>query len=128
MAKNKLLSRFRLANRLLKIYQHEGSTGFWLRGVLYEDKWDTSVSPNKHNLVLTSAANFYAKDNEATEYRVREYFGMTFARPVTSDGYIDVNHRVIWTKRKRVSPSTTRHITMNVIIACMTKGEIWILR
>jgi hypothetical protein len=97
MGKNKLLSRFRLANRLLKIYQHEGSTGFWLRGVLYEDKWDTSVSPNKHSLVLTSAANFYAKDNEATEHRVREYFGMTFARPVTSDGYIDVNHRIIWT-------------------------------
>lgn len=97
MAKNKLLSRFRLANRLLKIYQHEGSTGFWLRGVLYEDKWDTSVSPNKHSLVLTSAANFYAKDNEATERRVREHFGMMFARPVTSDGYIDVNHRIIWT-------------------------------
>ena len=90
---NKLLSRYRLANRLLKIYQHEGKAGKWLRGVMYEDKWDTTTSPNRHRLVKVEAANF---DN-GTENDVRRHFEMMCARPVTSDNYIDVNHRVIWT-------------------------------
>jgi hypothetical protein len=90
---NKLLSRYRLANRLLKIYQHEGKAGKWLRGVMYEDKWDATTSPNRHRLVKVEAANF---DN-GTENDVRRHFEMMCARPVTSDNYIDVNHRVIWT-------------------------------
>ena len=90
---NKLLSRYRLANRLLKIYQHEGKAGKWLRGVMYEDKWDATTSPNRHRLVKVEAVNF---DN-GTENDVRRHFEMMCARPVTSDSYIDVNHRVIWT-------------------------------
>ncbi len=89
----KLVSRYRKGNKLLKIFEAKN----WLRGVMYEFKWDTSVSPNKCNLVKVSAANFCEKDGDKSEYRVREYFGMGDAKAVTTDNYIDVNHRVIWT-------------------------------
>ena len=88
----KVKSRYRKGNKLLKIFEGKG----YLRGVMYEFVWDVSVSPNKCSLVKTAAANFYEKDNEATDYRVRQYFGMLDARSVSSDNYIDVNHRVIW--------------------------------
>ena len=89
----KLISRYRKGENLLKIIL----TTKGLKGKLYEFKWDTSVSPNKCSLVLISAADFYEKDRDNTEYRVREYFGMGDAKKVTSDNYIDINHRVIWT-------------------------------
>lgn len=92
----KLKSRYRKGDKLLKIYETERNTGGWLRGVLYQFKWDTSVSPNKCYLAKQSAANFYEKDGDMSEYRVREYFGMTDARSVKGDGYIDYDHRVIW--------------------------------
>lgn len=90
---SKLKSRYRKGDKLLKIFENNT----YLRGVLYEYKWDTSVSPNKCNLVKTNAANFYEKDGDMDEYRVREYFGMGSARKVNTDSYIDINHRVIWT-------------------------------
>ena len=93
----KLINRYRLGNKLLKIFETERNTGGWLRGVLYEFKWDTSVSPNKCKLEQVSAANFYEKDGDATDYRVRQYFGMNLAKPVYTDSYIDSSHRVIWT-------------------------------
>jgi hypothetical protein len=89
----KLINRYRLGNKLLKIFDGKG----YLRGVLYEFKWDTSVSPNKCHLEKVSSANFYEKDGDMDEYRVREYFGMLSGRKVTTDSYIDFNHRVIWT-------------------------------
>ena len=90
---SKIESRYRLGNKLLKIYSANG----YLRGVLYEFKCDTSVSPNKWNLVKVSAANFYEKDGDATDYRVKQYFGMGNARFTTTDNFVNVNHRVIWT-------------------------------
>ena len=93
----KLKSRYRKGDKLLKIYETERNTGGWLRGVLYQFKWDTSVSPNKCYLAKLSAANFYEKDGDMNEFRVQEYFGMAGARFVKGDGYIDYDHRVIWT-------------------------------
>lgn len=92
----KLKSRYRKGDKLLKIYETERNTGGWLRGVLYQFKWDTSVSPNKCYLSKLSAANFYEKDGDMDEFRVKEYFGMCDARFVRGDGYIDYDHRVIW--------------------------------
>lgn len=89
----KLIARYRKGNKLLKIFEAKK----WFRGVMYEFKWDTSVSPNKCNLVKVSAANFSWKDGDMSEYRVQEYFGMVDAKAVTTDNYIDVNHRIIWT-------------------------------
>lgn len=89
----KLISRYRKGNNLLKIFEAKN----WLRGVMYEFKWNHSVSPNKCYLEKISAANFYEKDGDMSEYRVQEYFGMRDAKAVTTDSYIDVNHRVIWT-------------------------------
>lgn len=89
----KIKSRYRLASKLLKIY----SANDHLRGVLYEFKWDTSVSPNKVSLVKVSSANFYEKDGDATDYRVKQYFGMCAGKFVTNDNFVNVNHRVIWT-------------------------------
>jgi len=89
----KLIKRYRLGNKLLKIFEGKG----YLRGVMYEFKWDTSVSPNKCKLEQVSAAKFYEKDGDATDYRVRQYFGMVLAKPTTTDSYIDINHRIIWT-------------------------------
>jgi len=93
----KLKSRYRKGDKLLKIFETKRNTGGWLRGVLYQFKWDTSVSPNKCYLAKLSAANFYEKDGDMNEFRVQEYFGMTDARFVKGDGYIDYDHRVIWT-------------------------------
>lgn len=92
----KLINRYRKGNTLLKIFKTERNSGGWLRGVMYEFKWDHSVSPNRCYLEKTAAANFYEKDGDATEYRVRRYFGMMDANRVSSDSYIDYNHRVIW--------------------------------
>ncbi len=89
----KIKSRYRLGRKLLRIY----SASDHLRGVLYEFKWDTSVSPNKVSLIKVSAANFYEKDGDASDYRVKQYFGMGNGRFTTTDNYIDSNHRVIWT-------------------------------
>lgn len=93
----KLIARYRKGDKLLKIFETQRNSGGWFRGVMYEFKWDTSVSPNKCNLVKVSAANFYEKDGDMQVYRVQEYFGMRDAKTVTSDSYIDYNHRVIWT-------------------------------
>ena len=92
----KLKARYRKGNNLLKIFETQRNSGGWLRGVLYEFEWDRSVSPNKCNLVKTAAANFYEKDGDMSVYRVQEYFGMRDAKAVTTDSYIDINHRVIW--------------------------------
>ena len=92
----KLKSRYRKGDKLLKIFETKRNSGGWLRGVLYQFKWDTTVSPNKFCLVKQSAANFYEKDGDMSEYRVKEYFGMTDAKLVNGDSYIDYNHRVIW--------------------------------
>lgn len=89
----KLISRFRKGERLLKVFSCKG----YLRGVLYRFEWDCSVSPNKCKLVISSSANFYEKDHDASIYRVKEYFGMGDARITSSDGYIDRSHMVIWT-------------------------------
>ena len=89
----KIKSRYRLGSKLLRIY----SASDHLRGVLYEFKWDTSVSPNKVSLVKVSSANFYEKDGDASDYRVKQYFGMGNARFTSTDNYVDINHRVIWT-------------------------------
>ena len=94
---SKLISRWRLGDKLLKIYKTERNTGGWLTGKLFYFKWDTSVSPNKCYLERGNWAKFYEKDGDMSEFRVKEYFGMTGAKKVTSDDYIDYNHRVIWT-------------------------------
>jgi len=93
----KLIARYRKGDNLLKIFETQRNSGGWLRGVMYEFKWDHSVSPNKCYLEKISAANFYEKDGDMSEYRVQEYFGMRDAKAVTTDSYIDYNHRVIWT-------------------------------
>lgn len=89
----KLIARYRLGSKLLKVY----STSKGLRGKFYQFKWDTSVSPNKCSLELVSSADFLEANRDNTEYRVKEHFGMGSARCVTSDNYIDINHRLIWT-------------------------------
>jgi hypothetical protein len=83
------MERFRKADRLLKVKK----SGNGLRGILYKFEWDTSVSPNKCHLVKMESASFNTTDVEV----VKRQFGMIDSKPVTSDNYIDVNHRVIWT-------------------------------
>jgi hypothetical protein len=83
------MERFRKADRLLKVKK----SGNGLRGILYKFEWDTSVSPNKCHLVKMESASFNTTDVEV----VKRQFGMIGAKPVTSDSYIDANHRVIWT-------------------------------
>ena len=83
------MERFRKADRLLKVKK----SGNGLRGILYKFEWDTSVSPNKCHLVKMESASFNTTDVEV----VKRQFGMIGSKPVTSDNYIDVNHRVIWT-------------------------------
>ena len=60
----KLINRYRKGNTLLKIFKTERNSGGWLRGVMYEFKWDHSVSPNRCYLEKTAAANFYEKDGD----------------------------------------------------------------
>lgn len=43
-----------------------------LKGVLWEDKYSNSEP--------TSIAHFYYKDNDATIYRVKEYFGFNSSK------------------------------------------------
>ena len=50
---------------------------------------------HEHELSLVSKAKFY--DRDMSDFRVKEYFGMVNSRSVSSDKFIDVNHRVIWT-------------------------------
>jgi hypothetical protein len=83
------MERFRKADRLLKVKK----SGNGLRGILYKFEWDTSVSPNKCHLVKMESASFNTTDVEV----VKRQFGMVDSKFVTSDNYIDVNHRVIWT-------------------------------
>ena len=83
------MERFRKADRLLKVKK----SGNGLRGILYKFEWDTSVSPNKCRLVKMESASFNTTDVEV----VKRQFGMINSKSVTSDNYIDVNHRVIWT-------------------------------
>jgi len=83
------MERFRKADRLLKVKK----SGNGLRGILYKFEWDTSVSPNKCHLVKMESASFNTTDVEV----VKRQFGMIGSKPVTSDNYIDANHRVIWT-------------------------------
>ena len=83
------MERFRKADRLLKVKK----SGNGLRGILYKFEWDTSVSPNKCHLVKMESASFNTTDVEV----VKRQFGMINSKSVTSDNYIDVNHRVIWT-------------------------------
>ena len=82
------MERFRKADRLLKVKK----SGNGLRGILYKFEWDTSVSPNKCHLVKMESASFNTTDVEV----VKRQFGMVDSKSVTSDNYIDVNHRVIW--------------------------------
>jgi len=93
MGKNRLLSRWKKGYNLLKIFEHCGSKGYWLRGITY--KWQ--FVNGKQQLLELNSANFYAKDNDAIEYRVKEYFGMGDAEPWGSDNYININRRLIWT-------------------------------
>lgn len=88
----KLIARYRLGGKLLKIY----TTSKGLKGKLYQFVCDTSVSPNKYSLKLADSKEFLAVNRENTEGRVKGYFQMNFAKPVTSDSLIDVNHRIIW--------------------------------
>ena len=83
------MERFRKADKLLKVKK----SGNGLRGILYKFEWDTSVSPNKCHLVKMESASFNTTDVEV----VKRQFGMVDSKSVTSDNYIDVNHRVIWT-------------------------------
>jgi hypothetical protein len=83
------MERFRKADKILKVKK----SGNGLRGILYKFEWDTSVSPNKCHLVKMESASFNTTDVEV----VKRQFGMIDSKPVTSDNYIDVNHRVIWT-------------------------------
>ena len=85
----KLIGRYRLGSKLLKIYE----AGNGLRGVLYKFVWNTTVSPNKYRLEKQESASF----NSNSEAVVKQQFGMAYARPVWSDSLINVNHRVIWT-------------------------------
>ena len=95
MEKNRLLSRWRKGGILLKIYEHCGRKGYWLRGKTYKWEFINGVE----NLLPLSSANFYNEDCGcgATEYRVKEYFGMNDAKPCNNDHYINVNRRLIWT-------------------------------
>ena len=88
----KLIARYRLGSKLLKIY----TTSKGLKGKLYQFVCDTSVSPNRYSLKLVDSKEFLAVDRENTEGRVKGYFQMNFAKPVTSDSLIDINHRIIW--------------------------------
>jgi len=88
----KLIARYRLGSKLLKIY----TTSKGLKGKLYQFVCDTSVSPNRYSLKLVDSKEFLAVDRENTEGRVKGYFQMNFAKSVTSDSLIDVNHRIIW--------------------------------
>jgi hypothetical protein len=83
------MERFRKADKILKVKK----SGNGLTGILYKFEWDTSVSPNKCHLVKMESASFNTTDVEV----VKRQFGMIDSKSVTSDNYIDVNHRVIWT-------------------------------
>ena len=85
----KLIGRYRLGSKLLKIYE----AGNGLRGVLYKFVWNTTVSPNKYRLEKQESASF----NSNSEAVVKQQFGMAYAHPVWSDSLINANHRVIWT-------------------------------
>lgn len=89
--RKKLKSRFRLGNKLLKIFDK----GDMLRGEQYTYKF---LNGKQVGLTLISAADFEGRD--ASEYRVREYFGMGDASAVNSDKYINVNRRIIWSNEE----------------------------
>ncbi len=89
--KKKLKSRFRLASKLLKVFEK----GEALRGELYRY---TFKNGRQSGLELIKAVDFDGRD--ASEYRVREYFGMNDASAVNSDKYINVNRRVIWSNEE----------------------------
>lgn len=83
----KLVSRFRLNNLLLKVYEVTNAKGEkYFRGVQYEFKY----IDYKFKLVLKSGMNF----NDCNI--VLSHFDMVGAKMVNSDSYIDLNHRVIW--------------------------------
>lgn len=85
--RKKLVSKFRLGSKLLKVFE----TTKGMRGELYTFKFENG---KQVGLTLLNSADFY--DKEAHEYCVRYYFGMGFAAATNSDKYIDVNRRVIW--------------------------------
>ena len=84
----KLTARFKLGTKLLKVY----STSKGLRGKLYRFTWNNG---KQGKLELIEAKEFIG--GEATLDKVKSHFGMGCAKQVSSDKYIDVNHRVIWT-------------------------------
>ena len=89
----KLRSMYRFCDKLLKIYEVTNKSGEYYYGMNYEFVYNKDT--HNYDLVLLSKAKFY--DRDMTDYRVKEYFGMFNARSVSSDKFIDVNHRVIWT-------------------------------
>lgn len=89
----KLRSMYRFCDKLLKIYEVTNKSGEYYYGMNYEFVYNKDT--HNYELSLISKAKFYDKD--MTDYRVKEYFGMFNAHSVSSDKFIDVNHRVIWT-------------------------------
>ena len=89
MAKSKLIGRYRLGSKLLKVYE----TSKGLRGKLYRFEWDASVSPNVVSLVLTDSASFLG---EVQVSKVKSHFDMLMARKTNTDEYIEKDRRVIW--------------------------------
>ena len=93
---SKLIGMYRFCDNLLKIWSVNGKRERF-RGVLYEFKFDTSVSPNTYKLNKVSSANFYADEGKMSVQSVKSYIDMTYARKTSSEDYVDPNHRVIWT-------------------------------
>lgn len=90
----KLRSMYRFCDKLLKIYEVVTKKGEeYYYGMYYEFVYNKDK--HEYELSLVSKAKFFDKD--MSDFRVREHFGMINSRSVSSDKFIDVNHRVIWT-------------------------------
>ena len=89
----KLRGMYRFCDNLLKIYEVVTKKEEYYYGMNYEFVYNKDT--HNYELSLISKAKFY--DRDMSDFRVKEYFGMVNSRSVSSDKFIDVNHRVIWT-------------------------------
>lgn len=90
----KLRGMYRFCDKLLKNYEVVTKKGEeYYYGMYYEFVYNKDT--HNYELSLISKAKFY--DRDMSDFRVKEYFGMTNSHSVSSDKFIDVNHRVIWT-------------------------------
>lgn len=92
-----LKTMYRFCDRLLKIYQIEDKKGNkYLRGMLYEFKYDRKKMSYEPSLV--SSKDF--KDVDVSDYssifKIKKYFDIVNGNETTCDKFININHRVIW--------------------------------